>query len=163
MMDARPHTSEHSEPIVFPPLIPLSGLLLGFLFEFIWPSTAWLTDPIRTAGRVLGVVLFSIGAAALAWMVATMKRVGTPIHNARTPTALVQSGPFRLTRNPMYLFGSIAYAGLSLLLLKAWCLVFLPLVVAATHYAAVRPEEVYLERHFGEAYRQYQARVRRWW
>ena len=163
MMNPRSQASEHSEPIVFPPVIPVSGLLLGILLEFLWPSTTWLPGSARLGLRSLGGLVFLVGAAGFAWMVATMKRAGTPIHNAETPTALVESGPYRLTRNPMYLFGSIAYAGLALLLLTLWCLVLLPFVVAATHYGVIRREEVFLERHFGEAYTRYQARVRRWW
>jgi protein-S-isoprenylcysteine O-methyltransferase Ste14 len=96
-------------------------------------------------------------------MIVTMKRARTPIHNARTPTTLVESGPFGLTRNPMYLFGSIWYAGLALLLVQLWSLALLPAVVAATHYGVVLREEEYLERRFGDTYRQYKARVPRYW
>jgi protein-S-isoprenylcysteine O-methyltransferase Ste14 len=96
-------------------------------------------------------------------MIATMKRARTPIHNARTPTNLVERGPFRFTRNPMYVFGSTWYAGLALLLVQPWSLALLPAVVAITHYGVVLKEEEYLERRFGDAYRQYKARVRRYW
>jgi len=166
-MNARPRPQtpvrEHSRPVVFPPVIPLSGFLLGVLVDLLWPSRRWLTGPFRTALQVFGGGMFSVGMAGFAWMVVTMKTARTPIHNARTPTTLVESGPFRLTRNPMYLFGSIAYAGLALLLLKLWSLAFLPLVVVATHYGVIRREEEFLESHFGDVYTQYRARVRRWW
>ena len=95
-------------------------------------------------------------------MVATMKRAHTPIHNARTPTALVEAGPFRFTRNPMYLFGSTAYAGLAMLLIELWSLALLPVVLIAIHYGVVLREEEYLERKFGDAYQRYRDRVRRW-
>ena len=67
----------------------------------------------------------------------------------------------------MYLFGSIAYAGLALLLIEPWSLALLPAVFAATHYAAthygvVLREEAFLERRFGDAYKQYKTRVPRW-
>ena len=87
---------------------------------------------------------------------------GTPIHNSATPTRLVENGPFSRTRNPMYLFGSIAYAGLALLLIEPWSLALLPAVFAATHYGVVLREEAFLERRFGDAYKQYKTRVPRW-
>jgi protein-S-isoprenylcysteine O-methyltransferase Ste14 len=103
-----------------------------------------------------------MGAAGFAWMVVTMKRAHTPIHNSKTPTALVDSGPFRWTRNPMYLFGSVAYAGLALLLVQPWSLALLPLVLAATHFGVVLREEAFLGRLFGDAYQHYKRRVPRW-
>jgi protein-S-isoprenylcysteine O-methyltransferase Ste14 len=164
-MNAQPQApaARHSDPVVFPPVIPLTGFVLGLLVELVWPSAAWLTGTLRAGLRGVGGVLFGIGVAGFAWMVATMKAGRTPIHTARTPTALIESGPFRLSRNPMYLCGSIAYAGLALLFLKLWPLAFLPFVVAATHYGVILREEAFLANHFGAAYSQYQARVRRWW
>jgi protein-S-isoprenylcysteine O-methyltransferase Ste14 len=153
---------EHSRVLVFPPVIPLSGLLLGAVLEVIWPTAPLVSSSLRTDLRVIGGGLFGVGVTGFLWMVVTMKRAGTPIHNARTSTALVESGPFRFTRNPMYLFGSTAYAGLALLLMQLWSLVLLPVVVAITHYGVVLGEEAFLERKFGAAYRQYQSRVRRW-
>jgi protein-S-isoprenylcysteine O-methyltransferase Ste14 len=113
--------------------------------------------------RGLGGVDFLLGIAGFAWMIVTMKRARTPIHNARTPTTLVESGPFRFSRNPMYVFGSIWYAGLALLLVEPWSLALLAAVVVVTHYGVVLREEEYLERRFGDPYRQYKHRVPRYW
>jgi protein-S-isoprenylcysteine O-methyltransferase Ste14 len=110
----------------------------------------------------VGGLILALGVAGFVWMVATMRRARTPIHNARTPTALVEAGPFRWTRNPMYLFGSVAYLGLALLLIEPWALVLLPVVLGLTHFGVVLREEAYLEGKFGEPYRSYKARVRRW-
>ena len=152
----------HSNVIVFPPVIPVSGFVLGLLMEAVWPLAPLVPAVWRSGAREVGAVLLLVGTAGFAWMVATMKRAGTPIHNARTPTALVESGPFRFTRNPMYLFGSIAYAGLALVLLQPWCLLLLSAVVALIHYGVVLREEAFLERRFGAPYKAYQSRVRRW-
>src|SRR4029077_15423856 len=105
---------EHSAVVVFPPAIPVTGFFLGVLFETMWPLGPSISAPLRSGLRGVGGVLLCLGAAGFVWMVATMKQIGTPIHNSATPTVLVESGPFRLSRNPMYLFGSIAYAGLAL-------------------------------------------------
>lgn len=143
--------------VVFPPIIPVSGFLLGVVLEqvaHVPPWGGWL--------RVFGILLFALGAAGFAWMVVTMKRAGTPIHSASTPTALVEHGPFRWTRNPMYLFGATAYAGAAVYLVHPWSLALLPLVLVATHVGVVLREEAQLEERFGEPYRRYRSRVRRW-
>jgi protein-S-isoprenylcysteine O-methyltransferase Ste14 len=108
---------------------------------------------------VLPLTGIAVGAA---WMVVTMKRARTPIHNSLTPTTLVETGPFRFTRNPMYLFGSIAYVGLALALVEPWSLALWPLVLVSTHYGVVLREEALLANQFGETYVRYKARVRRW-
>lgn len=117
---------------------------------------------LRSGFRIGGALLLCIGLAGFAWMIGTMKRARTPIHNAKTPRTLVEAGPFRFTRNPMYLFGTVAYAGLALVLVQLWSLALLPVVFATTHYAVVLREEAYLDRKFGAAYADYRRRVRRW-
>ena len=150
---------DHCNVIVFPPLIPASCMLLGVLMTKLVPPTLPFS---AIAVRSLGAIMLCIGAAGVAWMVITMKRAHTPIHTAKATTTLVETGPFRHTRNPMYLFGSIAYTGVALLIVSPWSLALLPLVVIATHYGVVLREESYLERKFGGAYRAYKQRVPRW-
>ncbi|MCA9669512.1 MAG: isoprenylcysteine carboxylmethyltransferase family protein [Myxococcales bacterium] len=77
--------------------------------------------------RILGGLLSVCGVAGFVWMVRTMKRFKTPINNSKVPTTLVEAGPYRLTRNPMYLFGAVAYSGLALLLVLPWSLALLRL------------------------------------
>lgn len=153
---------DHSQVVVFPPVIPLAGFLLGLGLERLIPLGPWIAGALRTGGRGVGVLLLVIGIAGFAWMVATMKRARTPIHNARTPTTLVRSGPFRFTRNPMYLFGSVGYAGLALVLVQPWSLMLLLPVWTATHLGVVLREEAFLERRFGDEYRQFKERVPRY-
>jgi protein-S-isoprenylcysteine O-methyltransferase Ste14 len=153
---------DHSQVVVFPPLIPACGFIVALVLDTLWPSGGLIPVSMRTAVRSLGGAVVCMGVAGFAWMVATMKKAETPIHNSATPIALVETGPFRLTRNPMYLFGAVALSGLSLLWLHLWLLAMVPLVLLATHYGVVLREEAYLERKFGEPYRQYRARVRRW-
>ena len=154
---------DHSQVVVFPPVIPLTGVLLGVALEWLMPIGPAIDGSLRVITRSIGGVVFAVGIAGFAWMVVTMKRARTPIHNGRTPTRLVESGPFRFTRNPMYVFGSIGYAGLALLLVELWSLALLAAVVVVTHYGVVLREEEYLERRFGDAYRRYKAQVPRYW
>ena len=158
-----PSSPDHSEVIVFPPVIPVTGFLLGIALEWLMPLGPAVTGSLRIIARSLGGVVFLFGVAGFVWMIVTMKRARTPIHNARTPTMLVESGPFRFTRNPMYVFGSIWYAGLALLLVQPWSLALLAAVVVTTHHGVVLKEEEYLERRFGDGYRRYKARVPRYW
>lgn len=155
-------TPEPSRVVIFPPVIPLTGFVLGILLERLKPLDFWISTPLRIGSRGLGGVLFCLGAAGFAWMVRTMKMAGTPIQNSAIPATLVESGPFKRTRNPMYLFGSVAYAGLALLLVEPWSLALLPAVLAVTHSGVVLREEALLERQFGDAYKRYKARVPRW-
>jgi protein-S-isoprenylcysteine O-methyltransferase Ste14 len=75
---------------------------------------------------------------------------------------LLQSGPFRLSRNPLYV-GLVALdAGLALLAGSVWALLFVPVGIAALVWGAIRPEERYLAGKFGAEYEAYRARVRRW-
>ncbi|HEU0035207.1 MAG TPA: isoprenylcysteine carboxylmethyltransferase family protein [Kofleriaceae bacterium] len=144
--------------VVFPPVLPASGFLLGVLLGKLYP----LAPPGPVWLRLVGAAIACAGAAGFAWMVITMKRARTPIHNRKTPTTLVETGPFRRTRNPMYLFGTVFYAGMTLVAWQLWSLALLPIVTLAMHYGVVLREEAYLDRKFGNAYRQFKQRVPRW-
>jgi protein-S-isoprenylcysteine O-methyltransferase Ste14 len=80
----------------------------------------------------------------------------------RPTTTIVEKGPYRFTRNPMYLAMSCAYLGLALVLNNLWALVLLPFVVLVVDRFVIRREESYLTAKFGDPYREYCARVRRW-
>jgi protein-S-isoprenylcysteine O-methyltransferase Ste14 len=77
------------------------------------------------------------------------------------PNEVIDSGPYRFSRNPMYVAWTLIYLGAAALMNTLWPLTLLPLLVAFTHYIVVRREEQQLEAQFGEAYRQYRKRVRR--
>jgi protein-S-isoprenylcysteine O-methyltransferase Ste14 len=77
-------------------------------------------------------------------------------------TALVAAGPFRFSRNPLYVALTLVYVALALLTNALWVLVLIVPVLFVTHYGVVRREERYLEAKFGDAYRAYRSRVRRY-
>ena len=96
------------------------------------------------------------------WGTPTSQRAGTHVDPALPATVLVVTGPFRFSRNPMYLARTLLYAGLALVMNTLWPLIALaPLLVLIQHGVIYR-EERYLDATFGHAYRQYQAQVRRW-
>ena len=78
------------------------------------------------------------------------------------PTEVIDSGSYRFSRNPMYVGWTLIYLGAAALVNTWWLLILLPVLVAFTHYFVIRREEQQLEARFGEAYRQYRNRVRRY-
>lgn len=91
-----------------------------------------------------------------------MESVHTNVHPSLPATTLVVAGPFRFSRNPMYLARTLLYVGLALLANALWVLAALVPLLIVMHYGVIKREERYLERQFGDAYLQYRAAVRRW-
>jgi protein-S-isoprenylcysteine O-methyltransferase Ste14 len=152
---------DHPGVLIPPPLIFLVPLLVGFLVGRRWP---WPILPEPGPALVAAGVL-AIGAALVLALsaVATFRRRGTTILPVRRPTrAIVDSGPYRFTRNPMYVGMAVAYVGGSLLLNSVWPLLLLPLAVLAVDRYVIAREERYLGAKFGDEYAAYTRRVRRW-
>jgi protein-S-isoprenylcysteine O-methyltransferase Ste14 len=77
-------------------------------------------------------------------------------------SALVVDGPYRYSRNPIYLADALIYIGISVVIDTLWPILLLPIALAVLQQGVIAREERYLERKFGDQYRQYQASVRRW-
>lgn len=146
-------------PVRFPPpLIYIAALLASGGLEILVPTP--------NLPRVLAV---ASGVAAVAAAIlldgrsmAMFRRKRTAVVPWRPATALVTDGPYRLSRNPMYLGMTLAYLGLSLSLGTLWALAFLPVVIVIVDLAVIRREESYLEEKYGEEYNAYRRSVRRW-
>ena len=93
---------------------------------------------------------------------ALFRRAGTSMVPMNPATVLVTSGPYRLTRNPMYLGMAFLYVALAFAFGVIWALALLPAVIVMVDRFVIAREEPYLERKFGQAYHDYKARVRRW-
>jgi protein-S-isoprenylcysteine O-methyltransferase Ste14 len=96
------------------------------------------------------------------WAVATFRRHHTVVHPRGDVRSIVDAGPFRFTRNPMYLSLVLIHVGGLLAFHLAWAAVLFPVVFLAFHFAVILPEERYLAAKFGEPYEAYRRRVRRW-
>jgi len=141
-----------------PPLIYIAGLAAGGVVEF-FRSTQGPPWPISVTIAVACVLAF----VALAFpAVARFRRAGTSENPFRPSTALVVDGPYRITRNPMYLGMAVLYVGVAFVLGLMWAFLFLPFAVIAVDRLVIAREEPYLERKFGEEYVEYKRRVRRW-
>lgn len=114
------------------------------------------------ANRPLGWLLVGLGLALFGWAVAAFRRHHTTVNPYRGASELCIDGPFRFSRNPIYVGDWCVFAGVSLLLATAWPLVFAPLIWLLLRYGVIRHEEAHLEARFGDDYRDYRARVRRW-
>lgn len=144
-----------------PPVIYLAGLALGLIAHRLWPLR-FMPDPLRPLRWALGSGLTLGGLALIGWAVRTMYRAGTHPEPNKPVTALVTEGPFRLSRNPIYLGFTLTYLGLTLVFDLLWCLLLLPAVLAVMVRGVIEREEAYLMRRFGERYRAYRRSVRRW-
>ena len=141
-----------------PPLIYVASGLLGILIDELVPSTAKFDDWIRITGVVLGVV--SIGV--LPPVLSRFRSAHTPFNVRKTPSALVTSGPFRVSRNPSYVGLTLLYVGIGLAASSVGMLVLAVVPVAVLNRWVIPLEEQRLSGEFGEAYERYCASVRRW-
>lgn len=141
-----------------PPLIYLGAVVIGLVLSALVPA------PIlpRGLGYGLGAALIVTAVSLLVWGVRVMRLAGTSEKTSRPTTALVTTGPFRLSRNPLYISLTLCYVGVALTAQSLWSLLLLPAVLVVMQGGVIYREERYLERKFGADYVRYKARVRRW-
>ncbi len=143
-----------------PPLIYLGFLLLG-----IWAGRSMDLPGLGlepAARNLLGWLVTGIGMVVNFGGAGLFHRLRTAIIPFKPATRLVTSGIYRWTRNPMYLGMALLYAGIAILFDSLLALLLLIPVVAIIQLHVIAREEAYLERAFGDEYRAYKARVRRW-
>jgi protein-S-isoprenylcysteine O-methyltransferase Ste14 len=140
-----------------PPVIYSTAILIGFALHFV--------VPIRLAAglaRPLGVLIATVAAALFIWAIRTFGSAGTPVPGNRPTTTIVEVGPYRFSRNPIYVAFSLFQAGLGLGINDAWMLITLLPAIAVMSFVVISREERYLAARFGEQYARYTANVRRW-
>jgi protein-S-isoprenylcysteine O-methyltransferase Ste14 len=133
--------------------------LTGVALERVAPS-AW-GGPAAGLGAAGGVLL-ALGVFVAGWGWLTFRRARTTTAPGETSTQLVTWGPYRFTRNPMYVGLILAYVGEAGILHRVWPVVVRPLVVAYVHWVVIPVEESKLRDAFGERFERYRERVRRW-
>lgn len=143
-----------------PPLIYLACLGTGVAVHFLWQPLRFF--PVGWAGHTAGWPLVGMGLLVLLWALRTLTRHATDFRMAKPTNVLVNDGPYHFSRNPIYVALMLAYAGISLILNTIWPVALLPVALAVMHFGVVLREERYLEGLFGDEYRRYRARVRRW-
>ena len=150
--------------IARPPLLFLAALLLGFVLDHLLP----LPFPVARSGSVhwisaiIAGFLILAGIAVFAAGIRNFSSAATPVQGTKPTRALVTTGIQGWSRNPIYLGMFFVYGGMGLAVRSPWILILaLPLAVTI-RYGVVAREEAYLKRRFGDAYRDYKSRVRRW-
>jgi len=144
--------------LIPPPLVYAIALFAAWWLQRRLPLTLDLGE----LARPLGWTLIGIGLAGFAWALAAIWGPRTTVNPYKAASNLVTRGPFRYSRNPIYLFDWFVYAGAMVLLRTAWPLLLAPLVFLVMRFMVIAHEESHLEAHFGDEYRDYKARVRRW-
>jgi protein-S-isoprenylcysteine O-methyltransferase Ste14 len=144
--------------LVRPPFVYLVALLIGVGLDLVRPA-GWLPAEL---GAWVGVPIM---IAALALFFSSIRRftaAGTPVPGNKPATAIVQSGPYRFSRNPIYLAFSLLLLGVACALNSLWLLGTLAAAVSVMSFVVIPREERYLEHRFGAEYLEYKAKVRRW-
>jgi protein-S-isoprenylcysteine O-methyltransferase Ste14 len=143
--------------ITKPPFIYAGGLLVGFALHYAFPF-GFLPD----SAQWLGWLMMVFAVLLVSWAFRTMRRAGTNVDVHKPVLALVIQGPYRFTRNPMYVSLTLFYSGIGVAANALWVMCLLPVVLGIMRSGVIVREERYLEGRFGEDYVRYKARVRRW-
>lgn len=155
------NTHDTAGVVAPPPLIYAVGLAVGFLLHRLLPLKAFSRTP-RVLSLTLGSMCIGLGPTIIALGFRQMQNAHTNVNPTQPATTIVTTGPFRFTRNPLYLGFTIFYTGVSLLVNSLWMLLLLPLVLLLMTVGVIEREERYLERKFGQQYLVYKQRTRRW-
>lgn len=152
-----PENPDNPGVIAPPPLIFAGPLALGLLLHRFFPKKflpRWIGITLGSLGIISGAILIRDGFRE-------MRAAKTNVDPYKPATTVVTAGPYRYTRNPLYVGITLIYTGIALLANALWALFLLPVVLVVMVYGVIKREEQYLERKFGEQYLSYKARVRR--
>jgi protein-S-isoprenylcysteine O-methyltransferase Ste14 len=154
-------TEDHDNPgvIAFPPLIWLIGAVISALVHFFL-----IQLPIMSyrASLVCGIVLVILAPTLALSAIVTMKKAGTNVNPSEPALTIVRGGPYRFTRNPMYLALCLLQVALGFFLNDWVTLLFVVPLALIFHYGVILREERYLTTKFGEPYQELKRAVRRW-
>ena len=151
-------TGDHPGVLIFPPLLFLICVAVGLIAHFVCPYRFgfgwWL--------RGSGIALVAAAIAFASWGRRTMQSAGTNINPGMPALAVVSSGPFAFTRNPLYLSLLVMFSGIGFAAASPAFLVLVVPFFLVLHFGVVVREERYMDAKFGDDYRGYKGRVRRW-
>jgi protein-S-isoprenylcysteine O-methyltransferase Ste14 len=140
-----------------PPAIYLIAIATGLLLHFAWPIPF-----VPSWAKPLGALIAVFAATLFMWSVKTFHSAETPVPGNRPTTEIVRVGPYRFSRNPIYLAFSLFQTGIALMVNDAWIMLTLLPAISLMSFVVIPREERYLEARFGEEYKTYKASVRRW-
>src|SRR5947207_15174488 len=144
--------------LIRPPFVYLGSIALGLVLHLLWPARLVPLSVSTPAGAIVTVLAIALFVSA----VRTLRAAGTPIPGNRPTTAIVRTGPYRFSRNPIYLAFSLLQLGLSIWVNSLALLLTLIPAFALMSLLVIPREERYLEARFPGDYSSYKAAVRRW-
>lgn len=149
---------DHAGVIAPPPVLYIGGFGLALLMQ------QWIPLNYGRGLYTLAAGALMIGTAIVfaGWASRLMRRSGTHINPSKPTTVIVSEGPYRVSRNPLYVSLTLFYIGISLWVSTLWTFILLPLIIIVMQYGVIEREERYLEAKFGGEYVEYKERVRRW-
>ena len=143
-----------------PPAVFLGGTLAGVVVDLVVPFRV-VPQALALAGWV-GAAVVGAGCLLAGLAFREFHRHRTTVRVDRAPTELMTTGPYRHSRNPLYLSGAIVQIGTGIWLNNGWIIAFVLATVPFLTRVAIKREERYLAQRFGESYETYRTRVRRW-
>ena len=156
---AMDNTADTAQVIIHPPIAWGLAVIAGLEFNWLVPLRFLPADlPVGWLGVVVFVLALMLGVSA----VITMTKAGSNVPTNRPTTTIVKHGPYRFTRNPIYLSMFLGEIGLAIAFNSLWLLMMLVPFALVIRYGVVAREEAYLARKFDDVYRGYCSRVRRW-
>jgi protein-S-isoprenylcysteine O-methyltransferase Ste14 len=158
----RSATADAANVRVLPPAVPLLTILAGVVLNRVWHIAPGILIPAPERYWIGGAIALGALVGLGFWSVLLVRRSGQSENPYTTTSLIVQRGPFRLTRNPMYLQMVLICLGFAVMLSNVWILLLTPLCAWVLQRYVIAEEEAYLERKFGPAYLTYKGRVRRW-
>lgn len=157
-MDAKDNPSDIPKVVAPPPLIYILPLILGLLVYWAIPISFLPTG----LQLVFGLPIVAIGVLSFLWSGLTLHRAGTDTAFRKPTKVIVAEGPYRFSRNPIYLSVALIYLGVVISFNALWPLLLFPIVIIVIQRGVIEREEQYLERRFGEDYLRYKSKIRRW-
>ena len=146
----------------FPPGIPLITILVGVGLSRVWPIDPGFLLPTPERYWVCGLIIAGALLGLGTWSIVIFRKSGQSENPWKPTPEIMDRGPFRFTRNPMYLQLVLICIGVAVIRMDVWILILTPLCGWLLQRLAILPEEAYLERKFGDTYLEYKRRVRRW-
>lgn len=154
-------TKDSPGVIAPPPLIFLSGLLLGGTVQWFYQARLFPAG-YALFSRILGALLIAAGLAIVLIAKNKMQKAQTNIEPWKPTNAIITDGIYSVSRNPIYVAMTLVYLGVTLIFNSPWFLPFLIFVLCVMHFGVILREEKYLEKKFGAEYLEYKQKVRRW-
>jgi protein-S-isoprenylcysteine O-methyltransferase Ste14 len=150
---------DNANAVVRPPIALVLALVAGLGADRLYPLRF---VPESVSGAWVGGAIFALAFALAIWAIVTIRKAGTRVETYKPTTTIVVNGPYRFTRNPIYIGMFLGLIGLAIAFDSLWILATLALFYLVVRYGVVAREEAYLERKFGDVYLGYKSRVRRW-